>query len=105
MKGNNGLLEYIDLFETEDHMLIVTELMDINLKKYVVKHCCLTESVAQDLFVKLAKALQKIHQLDIIHRDLKPENILLKLDNDKNIIDVKISDFGLSCIIGVYSSA
>jgi serine/threonine protein kinase len=33
---------------------------------------------------------------NITHRDLKPENILLE-SNDKNNLDVKISDFGFSC--------
>jgi calcium-dependent protein kinase len=38
-----------------------------------------------------------MHQKNITHRDLKPENILLE-SKDKENLDVKIADFGFSCI-------
>ncbi len=42
-------------------------------------------------------AIGYLHRHNIVHRDLKPENILLA-EKDKDII--KISDFGLSRIVG-----
>ena len=32
----------------------------------------------------------------IVHRDLKPQNVLMAR-NDKNHLEVKITDFGFSC--------
>jgi len=38
-----------------------------------------------------------MHGKNVTHRDLKPENILLE-SKDKDNLDVKIADFGFSCI-------
>jgi len=42
-------------------------------------------------------AINYLHQNNIIHRDLKPENILL-VGKDASNLDVKMADFGVSCI-------
>ncbi|XP_077113647.1 receptor-interacting serine/threonine-protein kinase 3-like isoform X1 [Ranitomeya variabilis] len=54
------------------------------------------------IFHQVALGMNCLHSLDppIIHRDLKPSNVLL----DKHL-DVQITDFGLSKIVGVTSSA
>ena len=49
---------------------------------------------------QLVEAIKYLHANKIVHRDLKPENILLaKAGEDK----IKISDFGLSRIVGEQS--
>ena len=37
-----------------------------------------------------------MHKLNFMHRDLKTANILLKLNNNKKIEEVKLTDFGFS---------
>ena len=40
---------------------------------------------------------QFLHSNDIIHRDLKPDNLLVvSFSKDKNVVRVKLSDFGTS---------
>jgi serine/threonine protein kinase len=43
-------------------------------------------------------AINYLHQNNIVHRDLKPENILL-VGQDASELDVKLIDFGVSCIL------
>ena len=47
--------------------------------------------------------LQSVHYLSshgIVHRDIKPHNILVEVEPDtKKIINIKLTDFGLSKIV------
>jgi len=44
-----------------------------------------------DLFVKIARAVERVHENDLIHRDIKPSNVLLRRDGS-----ALLSDFGLA---------
>eukprot|EP01054_Gregarina_sp_Poly1_P000213 Gregarina_sp_Poly_1__212@NODE_104_length_14336_cov_169_911977_g91_i0_p2_GENE_NODE_104_length_14336_cov_169_911977_g91_i0NODE_104_length_14336_cov_169_911977_g91_i0_p2_ORF_typecomplete_len1399_score245_74Pkinase/PF00069_25/1_2e72Pkinase_Tyr/PF07714_17/1_8e44PH/PF00169_29/9_9e18Kinaselike/PF14531_6/2_9e16Kdo/PF06293_14/5_5e11EFhand_1/PF00036_32/0_84EFhand_1/PF00036_32/1_1e05EFhand_7/PF13499_6/4_7e08EFhand_7/PF13499_6/3_9e03Pkinase_fungal/PF17667_1/6_6e03Pkinase_fungal/PF17667_1/7_4e08EFhand_6/PF13 len=59
----------------------------------------LSETVVNRLTCQLLKTLVYLHKAGIVHRDLKPENILLT-NKDVDKADVKIADFGLSCLCG-----
>jgi serine/threonine protein kinase len=48
-----------------------------------------------DLFLKVAEALDAMHQEGLLHTDIKPNNILLAADSV-----IKIIDFGQSCLVG-----
>jgi serine/threonine protein kinase len=48
----------------------------------------------------LLEGVHYIHERHVIHRDLKPDNILLSRD-EKNCLDVKIVDFGLSAVFNI----
>jgi serine/threonine protein kinase len=69
----------------------------ISLEAFLDKRNGISEDLAVDIFVQVARALQYIHEHQIFHRDLKPSNILLKVDGDF-ISDLRIIDFGLSSI-------
>jgi serine/threonine protein kinase len=60
------------------------------------------EERARAVFKQIADAVGYLHAQGIAHRDLKPENILMK---SKDTDEVKLSDFGLSRIIGEGSFA
>lgn len=70
------------------------ELFDI-----ITKMGHLSELVVNRLTGQLLKTLVYLHKAGIVHRDLKPENVLL---SSKNVdeADIKIADFGLSCLCG-----
>ena len=48
---------------------------------------------------QLIDAIDYLHKSGIVHRDLKPENILIVKNINDEIINIKITDFGLSKII------
>ena len=70
--------------------------MDSDLYQFVKSHGPLPEHAARFVIKKLALAIKHCHSSDVIHRDLKPENILLKVNSLNEIVDVKLSDFGIS---------
>ena len=94
-----NIIELEEVFETEDTLYIVTEMVTGGeLFDRIVSKGSYTEKDAATLVVKFLEALDYIHDKGIVHRDLKPENLLLKSkDNDT---DVKLADFGLSKILG-----
>jgi serine/threonine-protein kinase len=47
------------------------------------------------IFIQIARALARAHDLEVIHRDLKPENIFLAQDADGSDF-VKLLDFGIA---------
>ena len=78
--------------------ILVTELMDCNLRSYLSG---IEESLTSHCQVSLSKdvasGLAYIHSRQIIHRDLCGDNILLKLSQPVPI--AKISDFGMSRLL------
>ncbi len=48
-----------------------------------------------EVLLQLAEAVKHIHLNNLIHRDIKPQNILLSVDQAKQKITFKLSDFGL----------
>ena len=79
--------------------ILVTELMDCNLRSYLhglgeeslTSHCQL--SLSKDV----ASGLAYIHARQIIHRDLCGDNVLLRLSQPVPM--AKISDFGMSRLL------
>ena len=79
--------------------ILVTELMDCNLRSYLsglgeeslTNHCQL--SLSKDM----ASGLAYIHSRQIIHRDLCGDNVLLRLSQP--VPTAKISDFGMSRLL------
>jgi len=62
-------------------------------RKFVI-----SEPLASKIIYKILTAIYYIHHFGIAHRDLKPENILVT--GVENNPDIRITDFGLSKIIG-----
>jgi serine/threonine protein kinase len=91
-----NLLRMFESFDTDDAVLVVTELAPGgHLLDYVLKEGRpgLSESVTRSLFKQLVSAVFYLHTVaGIVHRDIKLENILL----DESKQNIKLSDFGLS---------
>ncbi len=85
-----------DIYEGKRQIYIVMELYDGGeLFDRIVGRSCFTEVEAHTIIYPLVSAIEYLHGMGIIHRDLKPENILC----GKDLMDVKIADFGLSKLI------
>lgn len=46
----------------------------------------------------LLPGLRALHEAGFVHRDIKPENIAMKISRRQNIFQVKMIDYGLSCV-------
>ena len=57
-------------------------------------HDILKEETIKDIFIMIVKGLQHCHSNNVMHRDLKPENILVNVDDEGNITDLRLADFG-----------
>jgi calcium-dependent protein kinase len=87
-----------EILEDTDNYYIVTEILEggelfdriIEVKKF-------NEEKAAQILKQVLLAINYMHKNNLTHRDLKPENILLE-SKDMEKLDVKIADFGFSCI-------
>ena len=79
--------------------ILVTELMDCNLRTYLsgLGEESLTSHCQLSLFKDVASGLAYIHSRQIIHRDLCGDNVLLRLSEPVPV--AKISDFGMSRLL------
>jgi len=69
------------VYETSDHMYLVTELcIEGELKEYLKKHVKLNESETRTIIKQLSDSLMYLHQYGVVHRDIKLENILVKTE-------------------------
>jgi len=98
--NHENLLKLYDVFETNDRIYIVTEIVTGGplFSWLESQNFQITEATAKDLTRDVAKGLAYLHSYGIVHRDLKLENILLDLSGGK--AKAKLIDYGLSCFLG-----
>jgi tetratricopeptide (TPR) repeat protein len=89
--SHTNLLEIHDVGETDGVAFAVTELLDGESLRSVLRRGkpALTKSV--EIAAAIADGLAAAHAAGIVHRDLKPENVFVTRDGR-----VKILDFGLA---------
>ncbi|KAA8496256.1 Calcium/calmodulin-dependent protein kinase type 1 [Porphyridium purpureum] len=88
------IMRVVDVFENEQELHIIMELMQSDLFEIFSKEITLAESGARQMTFQLLQALAHLHRLRIIHRDVKPENLFATTETWP--IDFKLGDFGLS---------
>ena len=98
------IVDVIDVREINDVVVVVMELMDIGLNRYLLEadpmnagrflRRSLKAADVVALGTQLFDGLAAAHQVPIIHRDIKPANILLKTGTEPPT--VKIGDWGVA---------
>ncbi len=73
------------------HYLSMAFIEGVPLTKVMAERRLKTISEITRILSKLARGLQKAHELGIVHRDLKPDNIMIDLDGEPIVLD-----FGLA---------
>ncbi|XP_065184322.1 serine/threonine-protein kinase Chk2-like [Sycon ciliatum] len=99
---NPGVIRVENMFETDNQLFIVLELMEGGeLFDRVVNTGRFEEPLSKLCFYQMAMAVQYLHKNGITHRDLKCENVLLADDRKETLL--KLTDFGLSRVVGEQS--
>ncbi|MBX7148360.1 serine/threonine protein kinase [bacterium] len=86
------VLEFVDGFDLRkitNRLDITRQKIPVPLTLYIIEKICMGLMYAHE------KKDGESHGLGIVHRDISPQNILISLDGD-----VKITDFGISKIMG-----
>ncbi|XP_030621003.1 serine/threonine-protein kinase 33 [Chanos chanos] len=97
---HDHIIHLEEVFDTPKRMYLVTELCEGGeLKELLQKNKYFTEEETRHIIRSLAEAIAYLHKKDVVHRDLKLENILVKSyhhGEDNGMINIKVTDFGLS---------
>ncbi|XP_028400625.1 putative leucine-rich repeat-containing protein DDB_G0290503 [Dendronephthya gigantea] len=96
-----NLLQFICATRNEqNHLLIVTELMDMTLRCFLEERANvnlrLSYQQIKSISLDVACGLNYLHskQNTIVHRDVSSSNVLLLMDTSNQVIRAKISDYG-----------
>ena len=92
-------------YEDGNNHIMVMELCDETLQKYLKNKNGLSSDEIYDIFSQLNNSFKKMYENNIIHRDLKLENILIKyINKEKTKFIPKLTDFGFSKSLKNYST-
>ncbi|MCH5255546.1 MAG: protein kinase [Lachnospiraceae bacterium] len=90
---NDAIPHFEGEYSNEEVRCVLREYIEgSSLYEYVKGHK-LTEEEIADIAIKLAEAMQALHQMEppVIHRDIKPQNIIIREDGSLVLIDLGIS--------------
>ena len=95
---HNNIVTLQDVFHSKNHLTLVLEFCDVDLRKYIKlkKGSPLSLAEIKSFSYQILDGIKYLHSKNIVHRDIKPQNLLIK-----NSEEIKICDFGLSCLLSV----
>lgn len=97
---HNNILQLLDIIHSETKLILVSEYMDMDLKRYMEVYGGangqLDAAISKSFGFQLLSGIAFCHAQRVLHRDLKPQNLLV---NDQGRL--KIADFGLARAFGI----
>jgi serine/threonine protein kinase len=81
--------------------LVMERIPGIDLRRHLRQRGPLTTAQVAYLGFDLAEGLQYVHEHGFLHRDIKPANVLLADRRIDTRIRGKLTDFGISTLIGI----
>ena len=96
-----NILKIFSFYSLQQNYSIITELCSFGqLYDEINSNGPFNEKKSSYIIYQILSAINYCHKMNIIHRDLKPENILItnKDEDDKDLIYIKIADFGTAKI-------
>ncbi|KAF2862221.1 kinase-like protein [Piedraia hortae CBS 480.64] len=95
LRGNEHILEFIESWEAESHLYIMTEYCENgNLKDFLLQagfKSRLDDFRIWKILLELAQGVKAIHDANYMHLDLKPANVFIDWEGV-----LKIGDFGMA---------
>ncbi|AAZ11554.1 protein kinase, putative [Trypanosoma equiperdum] len=89
-------LQFIDCFQTEYHIVIVTNFVDGKELYKTLRDGIMTEAQVRSVARQLLEVVNYLHsQVRVVHRDIKPENVLVTSTEDGGF-HLTLVDFGLA---------
>ena len=95
-----NIIRLLDLFETAEDIVLVTELASGELFEVLTSDGALTPAAVASVARDLTSALAYLHEQRVMHRDLKPQNCLISSSGV-----VKLADFGFAAELTGRASA
>lgn len=98
LNSDPTFLQFIGLFQDEEHLDIVMELCSgNNMADWLDQEASLTEDTIRSLFTSMLETVHRCHAQGVLHLDIKPENFLVQADPQaKEAPLVRLIDFGNS---------
>jgi serine/threonine protein kinase len=102
---NENIIELEDVISEKENIFLIFKLMNCDLNHYIntINPYPLDLKTLKLLLKKTLLGLEYIHENNIIHRDMKPQNVLINYDKEE--LEVRIADFGLSKFCSVFIKA
>ena len=90
-----NIIKIIEYYKDEINYYIITEYISGGELYEAISKCNkFNESKAAYIMRQILSALNYLHSFGIVHRDIKPENMLVEQSSDKDLINIKLIDFG-----------
>lgn len=79
----------------DPHYIFLEYVPGVSLRDLLDRGTELTWEQKLDIAIQLCRGIQHCHDKGMLHRDIKPENILVVPGETGDLVDTKITDFGL----------